>query len=166
MARPSSAPEQSMPWLSVPWIVETPMRLSPGVPHRAVPLARVDRLRCCGRRRRSGSGVSATRDADLGQVEPVGVRVWHDLDQLADDDGVPIGADVLDRPALSSPSSVRLPWAKMDALDDRIRLEEHQVLPDTQVEHGAIVAWPGDDRAISVQGPGEALDEFELFHWF
>ena len=36
------------------------------------------------------------RDADLGQVEPVSARMWHDLEQLADHDRVPVGADALD----------------------------------------------------------------------
>ena len=52
----------------------------------------------------------------------------------------------------------------MDALDDRIGLEQQQPVRHAGVQHGAIVARAHDHRGVGRQRAGQAVDQLELVH--
>ena len=95
--RPSSSPEQSIPWLVTPAIVVTSMRRSPGstAPGSATGTRWPDRdVRRAADDRELGLAIP---DADAGQRELRRAGMRSDLQQLAHDDALPVGADALDR---------------------------------------------------------------------
>ena len=95
--RPSSAPEQSMPWLSAPWMVETPIWRPPGstAPGKATGTRWPTAMFVAPQTIDSGASDSDT--FTLVSCSRSALGCGADLEQLPDHDRAPVRADTLDR---------------------------------------------------------------------
>ena len=93
----SSSPEQSMPLLTTPIFSVRSMRRSPGrtAPGSATGTRWPAAMFVAPQTISSGS---PSPTVTVRQRQPIGARMWRDLEQLADDDVLPVGAPAARRP--------------------------------------------------------------------